>query len=152
MTADRAKSIPVLGGPEIKLGIRCCHMYLWQPPSLCRCHLHREGSDAATTAQGCAAWGPALCTQLPVLEEDLCGEWEQEPFRSSLPAPCTAFLPSPSVCPVAQPGLYTITVSSPATQSPDCSMAVMEGSLLSIQSSVATKVFLFTFPQCFFCC
>lgn len=90
-------SIPVLGGPEIKLGIRCCHIYSRRPPPLSRCYLHREGRDAATAAQGHAVWGPALCTQLPVLRQDLCGEWEQELFRSSLPAPGTTLLPALSV-------------------------------------------------------
>lgn len=59
-------SIPVLGGPEIKLGIQHCHMYSGQPPPLSRCHLHREGKDAATAAQGYAVWGPALCISASV--------------------------------------------------------------------------------------
>lgn len=144
-------SIPVLGGPEIKLGIRRCHVLMAATsPERVSSPQGRQGCSHSSAGTCCL--GTTLCTQLPVLEEDLLGEWEQELFRSSLPVPGTTFLPSLPVCPVAPPGLYTRTGCSPATQSPDCPMGVMEGSCLSLQCSVATKVFLSTFPQCFFCC
>lgn len=94
MPADRAVSIPVLGGPEIKLGIRHCNKYSWQPPPLSRCHLYRKAGMQPQQCRDLLSGDQPVHTAA-VMEED---SWRvgQELFRSSLPAPGipSSFTPS----------------------------------------------------------